>query len=320
MRLIVNLFAVLSLIALIAFSVGCSDENTTIGATIVGDTTDAQFQVVSGLFEEMDLDNSYGVSSEFSFDLLETTFPAFASHGIPRDGAMRRASTDSSVVTISNYAYTNGWHVFTFSAVFFEIINQVMDTAGTLSGVDSIKVLANGVAMIAPDSTADALNIRAHFDFAFTSVGFTYSGDHLIDIGFDITSNSPALTVDGTISQDIVASISDSTLADTCNLTMNVSQIISNFTFPIDSTGEPQSCPTAGTSSTTVTINMTCGTGSSFDGLGINGSWNVTAQVIASDNIKVTYTDGTTTWSITEACNSGSAQATSGFIVLVGGN
>lgn len=306
MRKLSNIVALAVLAGLFVFAIGCdsdSDNNST-GPTIVGDTTDVAFQAVDGFFEDLGFNETFDVSSEFTFDMLEAQFPTtWQSSG--RSGLTAKASSvDSSVIIISNYTFANGWHVFTFSATLFEIVNGQIVNSVLASGVDSVQVLKDGIAQQIPDTTANALNIRAHFTVDASSQGFSYTGNHSLGLVLNLDAVSPNLVLNATITQDVNASISDSALVDTvtCNLDITLNQTITNLTFPVDSNDEPSDCPSSGSMVTVATLNLTCGSATSLDSLSINGSWTVTATVESQNKIRVSFTDGTTSWTTTEVC------------------
>jgi len=291
-----------AMVALFGLTLGCSNDSTTNNPLIVGDTTDVGFQFVQDMFGQGDLEGSFEISADISFELLDAQFPGWEGTAQPLRQRQSSALEDSTIIGITNYMYSDGWHIFTFSATI--LVN--LDTALTLSGIDSIRVRANGIDLVQPDSTADELFINAHFEvFAGSIEFFSYSADHSLHLTANFDAINPNLVIEGSLSQDLTAQINEYTGTDSavsCAISVALSETITNLTFPVDSLGEPADCPSSGSLSASALINVSCSTASGLDTLSINGGWTIQTTVQTSGDFTVTYSDGTSTWTTTVPC------------------
>ena len=83
-----------------------------------------------------------------------------------------------------------------------------------------------------------------------------------------------------------------------------------NVTFPFvvyESNIEPAECPASGSANFTARVDLEC-TGTDeygLDTLNVNGTWSVAFNVLPNELIRVTFSNGTTTWAFTDTCYSG---------------
>ncbi|RME27481.1 MAG: hypothetical protein D6800_05035 [Candidatus Zixiibacteriota bacterium] len=314
MKRLLFLTALCASVALLVFAAGCSDSNNSTGPGQVGDTTDPGFQKATGFMQDAQADDAMDNTMELSTTLLNTQFPNWGASS-PLRGRLQSTAADTISVIVGNYSYQNGWHIFTFSAT----VIVGVDTAASLSGIDSVRVRSNGMVLNPPDSTLDELNIRAHLDTVIArgdSATFDGSAFHSMDLTLDQPIDPLTLTINATISQSMMATVdvnSGTDSAATCDVTVSFDQNVNNVVLPMDSTGEPLECPTSGSRTTTATLGVSCNATNSLDSLHIDGTWTVTETVLTNGDIKIDYSDGTTTWSVTEACDPNPPMAVRGW-------
>lgn len=301
------------------FVAGCDKETDTTGTgsdLLMGDTTDMAFQEINDLFDDVDMHDAFTISADLSFELIEAQFPNSAVSG--NNGRERLSSTlgDSSVIVIANYTYTNGWHVFGFTAALYEWNMDQLQLTATLAGTDSIRVLAGGVAQQVPDTTANAYDIRAHFEWDFVEGTDTFTAHHSLSLVADFEKEVPDMTVNADISQSHSGSLvfnPETDSAATCALSLSYDETVTNVVYLFGLDGEPGGCPVSGSVAATATIDLTCTGALSGEELAINGTWYTTATVLDGGDIRVTYSDGTTSWTATETCVEEDAQALPGL-------
>lgn len=312
-QFILALLAIFALTALVIVGCSSSDKSTDGDDLIIGDPGDETFVTVSELFEEEDLEDAFTVSAELTFMLMDEQFGVFG-NGSPATEDNRPAlapAADSSIYSITSYSYENGWHIFEFA-----VVTYVMDdTASTINGTDSAMVSFEGDPIMTPDSTTDidAYQIRTHFvwnDYGqFTS---TFTAHHSISLQADFQTEPGTIEVDASVNQGHTKEYTVFEQTDsmaTCEVNIGLTQTVTNLVYAMDENGDPGECPESGSISTMAGIDLLCGSATSGDTLEVDGTWNISATVLDSNQVRVTFTDGTTTWTTIDECEEEQPQA-----------
>jgi len=271
---------------------GCNSSNP--AETEFGDTNSIEFQLV----QEVVVDNSIngvGKIVDLSWELFDS-IPGVSN--APKGAGSRQALSEDDIIVVDsfNYAYSGGWHVFSFWAWVADTVEG--DTAD-VSGIDSLQALDNDVPMQIPDTTADELYIRAHYDLGVRNTNIVGSADDSVDIK-DIDWNGVLPSViEGHVTENLNGTVSDSETVidfDFTN-TLTADSIVANL--------GTEDCPNSGVLELTSAIDISAirTIGAAVDTLSINGGWEVSA-LFNNGDVTLTYYDGTTYWQTTEACGS----------------
>lgn len=300
-RLIFLTLTLLTIVGLGLFS-GCNSSYPP--ETELGDTNSLEFQLVQEVVVNNSI-NGIGKIIELSWQLFDS-IPGVSTS--PKGTGSRQALSEEDIIVVDsfNYAYNNNWHIFSFWAT-------VMDTAEgdtvDLSGIDSLQVLNNGTPMQIPDSTADALYIRAHYDLGVRNTNIVGSADDAVDID-DIDWNGVLQSViDGQVTENLSGTVSDSETVIDFDFTnvLTADSIVANL--------GTEDCPSSGVLGLASGIDISAirTIGAFVDTLSINGNWVISASYNNGD-VTLTYYDGTTYWQTTEPCGSPSASPVARWI------
>lgn len=298
-RLIMKRNVLVSLMLLSLWAVvgiiGCGDDSATGSGNLVVDSTN--FIVVDDILGDGYFSSAFE-SMELSFALLDS---------IPVQAAPRKAlfssfaaSSDSIVISsISQYTFSNGWHIFDFDGTTYDPTTQI---TSAVTGVDSIQVIEDGIAVQYPqgEEFIDGLKLRAHVLWQTDPVQNTGSFHHSLDIEFVRTDLSTTIIISGSATDTVHASFAE--FGIDCALDASMDQTITSLT---TTTGEQ--CPTAGTVDMSASIDFACtdtaNIGSSIDSLTISSQWHITATVNDDSSVTVHYSDNTSQWTVTEPCD-----------------
>lgn len=266
---------------------GCSDDKATTPGT-PGDPNDPGFQFVDSVILGDQFMEGMGTMMEMSFMLMDSIPGALA-----RNHNFRQANAAFSSVVFDtlSYSYAGGWHVFYFEAYLTDI--ESTDTVDVV-GIDSIQVLADGVPMTVPDSTANAIYFRAHVTVDTRVEAFSASMDHSFDLVADPTDPAVAI-INGSALEAMGFTFEDS--ASVCDISVSNSISANNVKMNLDVGG----CPEAGSITAMANLNMNC-TGSLT--LNVDGTWNVGAT-FEGDLITVNISNGENYWTMTDTCGTG---------------
>ena len=291
------LFTLLSLGAFITMLPGCSTDDAVTGL-IQGDTNSIDFQLAENLVGADGLE-AIGNSFDLSLDLLDSIPGATFS---PKKAIARQALGGGDEIFVFDslsYTYDGTWHVFTFAA--FAIDTILFDTV-SISGIDSIQTMSDGMPIQVPDSTLDELRIRSRLDISVSGGFFDASSVHAITVtGITVEMLTP-VTLNGTATETASGSYGDSSL--TCDYSFSNSLTATNIMFAENGQID---CPTSGSVSMTATVDMTCigDLGAGIDTVSVAGAWTATGVYASDGSVALTISDGTTVWNITEPCDSG---------------
>ncbi len=295
-RLFLMVSPVVTVVALAWFA-GCSDNSTeSIVAPESQHSSDSTF--ITSLFGDDDLFGTAFESYSVSFALLDSIPGGSA----PKRSGAIKALDDGDEVTITaiaSYNYSNGWHIFTFEGT---VVNVTTHDTVDISGIDSVKVIEDGLPVQFPNETTviDELHARTHVDM--DDRAGTAHGDlhHAVEFSISNVGDDTILTIDGSAHDSL--SGSDGDAGDTCELVLTIDQTITNLQIAAES--QDGDCPLTGYVAATVSMDINCTSGSQTT-LSISGTWSITATVNGDNTVTITYTDGTTTWATTEPCTGG---------------
>jgi len=204
---------------------------------------------------------------------------------------------DSSVVS---HNFDAGWHIFTFEFISVEYSDTVW-----ISGIDSIKIWLNDSALqfLPSPPEIDSLNVRSHVSIEVTSsydLELSGQGHHMLDItGNPFDTISPILTINAEIDDSLKTIFEEDTVGTytlIVDYTNNITDIVVDSATIFD-----DDCPISGSMAIAMSVDLSCGGGSIFDSLNINGSWTLYIT-FNGDTMTATYSDGTYSWTITDEC------------------
>lgn len=297
MKRFILLFTLLSLGAFMTMLPGCSSDDA-VSNLIQGDTNSADFQLVQNLVGAEGLE-AIGNSFDLSLDLLDSIPGATFS---PKKAISRQALGEGDEIFVFDslsYAYDGTWHVFTFAA---SAIDTILFDTVSISGIDSIQTVSDGMPIQVPDSTLDELRIRSRLDINVSGGFFDASSVHAITVtGITVEMLTP-VTLNGTATETASGSYGDSSV--TCDYSFSNSLTATNIMFAENGQID---CPTSGSVSLTATVDMTCigDLGAGIDTVSVAGAWTATGVYASDGSVALTISDGTTVWNITEPCDSG---------------
>jgi len=248
---------------------------------------------------------SFGLGMDLSLDLIDSV-PALGAPGKFHVSSLALQEGDAVFDSVS-YTYTNGWHVFTFDGYVVDI--STLDTTD-ISGTDSVQILAAGSPLAEFDSTVDAMKIRAEMDISARGGNAVLAGVQRFDIT-DMTSDSTVpVTLNGTMSETADLSFADS--AGSCDMNLDNSVSVDNVVIVLES----DECPRSGSMSAVTTVNVSCAgqgdNGGTFS-LNVNDTWHVTAT-FDNGTMTTVFNNSTTTWTVTDTCNSGQASSPAAWL------
>lgn len=286
-------FALIALILLSAVGAslipGCS--STTPTNPTMGDTNSVQFQIVQNVVADNSLEG-VGNVVDISWTLFDSIPGVTAS---PKNFHQRAALADGIVAVDSfNYSYANGWHIFAF---WIWAADTVTHDTVNVSGIDSLQALNGTVPLQIPDSTTDALHIRAHYDVVLRNTNIVGSADDSVVIDNIDWSGVNPLIIDGSITETLTGTVSDSLAVIDFSFTNTL------YADSIVAIVGSENCPSTGllVLNSAIDISAIRSIGSMVDTLAIVGNWNISAA-FNNGNVTLTYFDGTTYWQTTEAC------------------
>ena len=192
---------------------------------------------------------------------------------------------------INSYTYSNGWHIFDFTAYVIE--DYEYDTT-YISAVDSFQTRNDGSAVENPTGLdqLDEFWERIHGSWEQSDGHRDGTVHHRIDVTIQSVEPETVFVLDGSI-------------ADTTNWTeegidveIDHSQTVSDLTVTLDGDSD---CPTAGTMSNTTKLTGTA-QGKGDDYFLINGTWIVNATVNANNTITISFDGPVIDWTTTVTC------------------
>lgn len=279
---------------------GCSDDDNPTG-TQFGDTSSVQFQYIDSTFGE-DVFNDFGEGIDISFELLSshlgTSFAGSKNHPFM---ALQGGDESFIINSIDTWEFTDDfWWIFTFDATIAE-----GDDSTYLTGIDSVQLLlgTSPLESYEGELNFDAIKARAHVN-GTSNYDFEIGAHHRMDASVDEVGSDSIITIAGTTRDTLDFSVSDG--QGNCDMLLSQWLDINNFEILIQSGADD--CPQDGSISATVTIDLSCTGGDNpgpLEQLDIEGTWTMSAVINDNGTATITYSDGTTTWQITEELDCG---------------
>ncbi|KAA3636800.1 MAG: hypothetical protein DWP97_02015 [Calditrichaeota bacterium] len=289
------LLTVFGLLSLGLTIIGCdSSDSSNESNPLIGDTSSENFQFVQDEVGEGAF-NTIGYSLDLSFDFIDQIPGAPTS---PKQKNLVSYSASDSVQSNHQYTYDtlNGWHIFQFEATIYEDTDVI-----SIAGTDSIQVTIDGDPMRYPDSTMNGIKIRNWFEFDVNSDDDAHGeGHHSYDIDATQYEVDGTGSIDGMTEEYLSVYTADSNA--TCTLLVENNVTINDVILMVDSPDD--GCPQSGSVVVSSGLSLNC-TGNGEGGLSslsIDGTWTMTAQFNGTSET-YTFSDGTTTWTITEPCD-----------------
>lgn len=297
-----------------AFMLGCEEDSAVTddggqNTLTPEDSSMVEDMLTGDMFSSL---NALGLSWELLDSIPGDAAPKFAGSSLALEGG-----DEDIIITNAGYeGYSNGWHIFDFAAIAVEdyIYEEVhyYDTV-FISGWDSIQVIADGVPIqhLNDQTVIEGIKERAHVSFVDNHHELYGSINHIIEADMDYVEGDTILTLNG--STDDSLDNSENRDWGACDITMTMDQTITDLVFNVNGVDD---CPESGTITSNATIVAFCtGLGDhAGDTLDVNSSWTVTATFNEGDGtVTVTFTSGGVSWTVTESCEEGGAQASAGW-------
>ena len=304
-RRVIVLVAVFALGMTFSFFSGCSDDNGTNSNGI-----DPQDSAFVGEFFSGDIFLRSLQSIPVSLELLGTVDGAAKI----APSALASLSDDEEIIinSIIEYSYTNGWHIFDFSAMIIDLDEH--DTVD-IAGIDSVQILENGEPVRVPvdSNNIDGLKARAYIDWELRGESNRGDVNHRIDVGLDPGVLDTIVTVDGSV-HDTMEVVEDD-FDGTCSIFAALDQTVTNLQIRTPSNDD---CPLDGQVASTATLDVLCigNQGAGYDTLQVTGAWTVTATVNDNNTVTITYSDGTVSWTVTEPCGQSATMKPRGWAAI----
>ena len=304
MKRLITLISLSGLLSLGLFF-GCSDDesNPTGGNLNPGDTTTETFQFIDSTF-----DGEYLGGYEESFQLTLAAMEqipglSLGSRAATASGLGAMSPNDTVEVTqIASWEFTDdNWLVINYSATAREIDGT--DTSEvTIDAVDSVQFLLNGQPL---DSTAvwlgtfNGLATRQHGDVSGSEGDNSFTGAAHRALELEVVpTNDSLISVGASLDDTLTFDVADD--SGSCALELTSNQTVTDLVVMIDDDDE---CPRAGTIVAIAGIDLSCQSNDGLAQLDIEGSWTISATVNADQSITLSYSDGTTTWTVTRNCD-----------------
>ena len=287
-------------VASLTMFVGCSSDDNPVNNLQPGDTTDASFQFVEDVISPDDA-TDFGTTFEVGFALLgDAGF--FASPKVKNSPIMALQGEDDIIITsVDTFYFTDdNWFVFAFSA------QEVEDEDTTIfAGRDSLQLLLDGVPLdtLSLDSGFNAIKTRAHVTGSSNS-GDSFGAHHRFDAEIvSITGVDSLVEISGSQNDTIQGPIESDSAECTISITENVN--INNYRFLVYGNAGVDDCPQSGSVHVVATLNLECtgGGDSNLNQLNVNGTWILNITINNNNTATITYSDGTTIWTVTEDLN-----------------
>ncbi|MDF1544566.1 MAG: hypothetical protein P1R58_05630 [bacterium] len=307
MKRIFMLLILMGLAVALVSGCGDDDEDKIIGGAatdtsfITGKANDPALALAQGFVNTEDPFSGIALGMEFSTAFLAEKFSGFSKSA---GSVAMGTAEDSVVIDTANFGYAydavNGWHIFTFVVSAWE-----EDGWFDSDGIDSVKVLKGGTFMPTPDSTFDALQIRAHLAAAAadTSSNFNLASHHSANIsGVDNSVAVDTITISAASTDSVVADISTDTVS--CEMTISRRTTATDIVMLRDN-GD---CPFSGTANILTGFNIECSGNLDSSFSAIEGLWSADIT-FAGSSATIIYKNGNTKWTVTEPCTEGTSKA-----------
>jgi len=298
-------FVLLAAAIMIALLIGgCSDDDEAPTQTIIiGEGDDASFDVVSEIFEESGIVNSFERTADLTGALIDEQF-GDKSAGLKKMMAPSDDPDSISISALQSYNYENGWHIWLCSAVVYVEGVAIVDA----EAIDSLQMRIEGTPQAVPSDDVDALEIHAWYNWETRDGTQEASAKHWLLVTMDLVSTPNTLTIEADIMESHLATFSDD--SSECELEALFDEDIDDLEFDLDAEGEPVECPNSGEINIRGQIGLLCTNEySPMDTLMIDGFWDHLVEVLDDGRVRFMYTDGTITFITTKTCGEESTTA-----------
>ena len=304
MKRIAALIFTAAIVVLLAIGCGSDGDKQITGnkdtTFVTGNPNDGTLLFAKEFINSDESFTGLGYGMELTMELLGEQFGGFSKAAVNNGLSV---SSDSVVFDTANFSYTvspDNWHIFTFVISVFD--NQIWLE---FEGIDSAKVFKGGAVMANPDSTFDAVNIRAHLQInaADTIFDLHLAAHHAINIAsVNLADSTDIFNLSGSGADSIFANVS----TDTTDCMMTVSQNTTAQNIAMITKGGD--CPLSGSANVVAGFAFECTSGNLESGYSAaEGVWSADF-VFSGSSVSVVYKNGNTKWTATEPCQSGTAK------------
>ncbi|MEW5796088.1 MAG: hypothetical protein AB1772_06975 [Candidatus Zixiibacteriota bacterium] len=237
-----------------------------------------------------------------SVDVSVMLLDSIPAPGAPKPVRLPSAAQDGEYIVISaihSYEYSNGWHIFDFSAL---VVDTVWNDTVFIGGIDSVQVYSSGELVQYPGDMQgiDQLRERVHAGFEGSQNPNWGRVHHSSIVNLNAVGPDTTLSLTGTVRDTLFVSESGD-YGGWCEVGVAMHQTVSNLTIPMNGIGE---CPLDGEMVITVDFDVHCEefeTGT-FD---YSGNWTVNAMVNPDQTVTLTFTGGDFHWTTIVDCGGG---------------
>jgi hypothetical protein len=293
-------------ITLLILSAGCSDSKNPTGGQAAGNLTDPEFLAMQDFLDDAGATESWERSVDLTFQLLNWQFFAPTSGARPSP-LWATAATQDVTIDSATYNYDAGWHTWHAWVTIYDFDRQ--ETI-LVEGWDSLQIVVNNVPQQSGFDTldladADIIRVRAHFQYHVEGTTCSGAGHHRVDLTVTPFGTLGAMLLNASIRDTLDAAVG--CISPYCALLFTSTATFTNVRFPFivgESGVETADCPNAGSAILSAMVDLQCeGTDpDGLDTLSINGGWTITLDVQAEDDIRITFSNGTTLWSFVDTC------------------
>lgn len=296
--LLLSLAAVcLTVVGVIA---GCGDDESSNPQLAVGDTTNADFQLVREAVDEADFGGMTEYMLMFAVALMDSVMDEGGAPLVSGREMPTLALQDSLLMTY--HAGTRYWYLYASQA----------EGTDTMVVTDSVQFLHATGPVQWPDTTLlTGINTGVRVRLASGTEVLIDVGQRLSLMG-DIIHGGDA-TINGI--QSYHFTMNSATETDTCEVAYNGTASFAGIELNLQEVFGGGACPTSGQAVYVIDLFLDCTSGDSS--IVIDGTWRV-VQTFAGTTVTVAYEDGTTRWTVTDDCGSAPAKAGNRFEELLG--
>ncbi|MCB2230847.1 hypothetical protein KQH82_09055 [bacterium] len=295
--------SLLFLMPVLVAVVGCNSRNDSpTGSDLqVGDTTSAVFEFIDSTINGTDVIEDLGIPLNLSLALFQT-LPG-GSSSARQGGSIALGAQDSvEIGGVSSWDWTDdNWLVMQFEATIIEQ-NELGTSEVSVGGIDSVQFLIGDAvrdsASMWSDSSWNGIRVRMHGQVAGSDGASSFDGGahRQLEILGDYGGNDSLGIVTAMSRDTLTFDLSDD--SGSCEIMLVDHPTVSGLVMNVVE-GE---CPRAGSISRTAGLSLDCQSADGLQQLNIDGTWTVSVVVNPDLSITLSYTDGTTQWTVTRQC------------------